>query len=286
GPDGTFLFSGDKSRTEPFYALEGSAAGAGGAVITEVRYAGAYGGPAAEVAELSYVPLGEAGSDLFWAEKQAAVSGADAREWRAANDSAIIVDGRRVEIKAGDNVHAVAARINDSGAAVKASIDPAAYSISLETTLPHQMRIEDEAGPTRVLAELGLVQANSSPPSNWAPGARVTGGSVFDVVIRLRDSLNRGDALEAGGAALAGIDAGLDNLNRRVTELGSRTERLGFARARLNREIPDATKLLSEESDVDVAQAITDYKMMEYAHAASLGLAGRLFPKTLLDFLE
>ena len=285
GADGTYLFSGDKSRTAPFRAVSGNAPGAEGETIVAVQYLGAAGGPQAEVAEGSYVPLSQPGSDVFWAERQQAISSFDAREWRALADSRIIVDGRQVQIKAGDNVHAVAAKINDSGAAVKATIDPRGFALSLEATSAHQLRIEDAPGGS-TLKELGLLAPTGSPPDNWAPGARVSGGSLFDVAMRLRDSLNRGDALETGGAALAGIDAGIDNLTRRAAELGSRSERLQSTLARLNVEIPDTTKLLSAETDLDFSKAITDYRMLEYAQKASLGMAGRLLPPTLLDFLR
>jgi len=230
---------------------------------------------------------------VFWAEKQQAVSGFDARDWRAAVDTTIVVDGKGIGIKAGDNVYAVAAKINDSGAAVKASIDPRSFSLSLETTTAHQLRLEDMPAPAgagaaggRVFQELGLLAGSGSPPDNWAPSARVSGGSLFDAAIRLRDSLNRGDVLETGGAALAGIDAGMDNLNRSVAEIGARSQRLQAAQGRLNREIPDTAKLASEETDLDLTKAITDYKMLEYAHTASMSFSGRLFSRTLLDFLR
>ena len=35
-----------------------------------------------------------------------------------------------------------------------------------------------------------------------------------------------------------------------------------------------------------MTKAITDYKMLEYAHKAALSFAGRLFSQTLLDFLR
>jgi flagellar hook-associated protein 3 FlgL len=147
------------------------------------------------------------------------------------------------------------------------------------------MRLEN-LGNSTTLADLGVVAATGKVPDNLAPSARVSGGSLFDVAIRLRDSLNRGDVLETGGQALAGIDAGLENLNRRVTELGSRSERLDFIQGRLNKEIPDTTRLLSNDTDLDVTQAVTDYRMLEYANRAALGFAGKLFPQTLLDFLR
>jgi flagellar hook-associated protein 3 FlgL len=296
GPDGTFIFSGDKSRTQPFREITGTAPGSAGEALVGVQYLGARGGPAAEISEGDYMPLGQSGADVFWAEKQQAVSGYDARDWRAAVDSSIVVDGKAIGVKAGDNVYAVAAKINDSGAAVKASIDPRSFSLSLETTTAHQLRLEDSpaaggapaagAGGGGVFRELGLLSGTGSPPDNWAPSARVSGGSLFDAAMRLRDSLNRGDVLETGGAALAGLDAGLDNLNRRVAEIGSRSQRLQAASARLNREIPDTAKLASEETDLDLTKAITDYKMLEYAHKASLSFSGRLFSHSLLDFLR
>ncbi|MGO8692962.1 MAG: flagellar hook-associated protein 3 [Rectinemataceae bacterium] len=294
GPDGNFLFSGDKTKTAPFRAVMGNAPGATGAVMTGVQYLGAMGGPEAEVSEGSYVPLTQPGSDIFWAEKQQAMSSFDARNWRALSDAGILIDGKRIGIKAGDTVYAVAAKINSSGAAVKASIDPRSFGLDIEATIAHQIRAEDlpagADGPGSpagtVLRDLGLVAATGAPPDNWAPSASVTGGSLFDVVIRLRDSLNRGDVLETGGLALAGVDAGLDNLNRRVAELGDRSERLQSVEARLNREIPDTTKLLADETDLDVTKAITDFRMLDFAHRAALGFAGRLFPQTLLDFLR
>ena len=285
--DGGFLFSGDKSRTQPFREITGAAPGAAGEVLVGVQYLGAQGGPSAEVSEGDYMSLGQSGSDVFWAEKQQVVSSYDARDWRASKDATIIVDGKGIGIKAGDNVYAVAAKINDSGAAVKATIDPRSFALSLETTTAHQLRLEDGPGESgSTLKELGLLAPTGLPPDNLAPSARVSGGSLFDVAIRLRDSLNKGDILETGGAALAGIDAGVDNLNRRVAELGARSERLQSVSTRLNREIPDMTKIASEETDLDLTKAITDYKMLEVAHKATLSFTGRLFPQTLLDFLR
>jgi flagellar hook-associated protein 3 FlgL len=291
GADGTFIFSGDKSRTQPFREITGSAPGAAGQVLVGVQYLGAQGGPSAEISEGDYMPLGQSGADVFWAERQQAVSGFDARDWRASADSTVLIDGKSVGVKAGDNVYALAAKINDSGAAVKATIDPRSFSLSLETTTAHQMRVEDApataGGPGgSVLKELGLIAKTGSAPDNWAPSARVSGGSLFDAAIKLRDSLNRGDALETGGAGIAGLDAGLDNLNRRVAEIGARSQRLQATSSRLNREIPDTAKLASEETDLDLTKAVTDYKMLEYAHKASLSFSGRLFSQTLLDFLR
>lgn len=291
GADGSYLFSGGKTQTEPFRSVLGVAPGAGKEGITAVQYLGDRGGSQTQIASDASLPNLQPGSDIFWAENQSAISTFDARNWRATGDSAITVDGTRIEIKAGDTVYAVAAKINDSGAAVKATIDPRAFSLSLQTTLPHQLRLEDLPGPAGAptsspLKELGILAPTGLAPDNLAPSARVSGGSLFDVALRLRDSLNRGDILETGGLSLEGIDAGLGNLNRRVAELGARSERLDLVRTRLDRELPDTTAMLAREKDLDLTTAITDYRMLEYAHKASLGISGKLFPQTLLDFLR
>ena len=293
-PDGSYLFAGGKLDTEPFRAIMGSAPGAGQAVLTGVQYLGDRGSPAAQVADDSDIPLFQPGADIFWAENQVVVSDYDARDWRATKDSLVSVDGIDVRVKAGDTVYALAAKINESGAAVKATIDPRSFALTLQTTLPHQLRIEEvpaaagssAAAGSGPLQELGILAHTGLAPDNFSASAKVSGGSLFDVAIRLRDSLNKGDVLETGGLAIAGLDAALDNVNRRVAELGSRSERLDIVGKRLNREIPDATALLAREKDLDMTQAITDYKMLEYAQKASLSFAGRALPQTLLDFLR
>lgn len=284
GPDGDFLFAGDKARTEPFRATVGYAPGAGTATVVGVEYLGGLGSPQAEIGEAAYLPMNLAGDEVFWAERQRIAGGSDASNYRVLSPSSIFIDGHEVALKPGDTVQAIIAKINDSGASVKASLDPRINALTLEGTQAHRLRLEDGQGG-EVLAELGVL-SGSRVPSDYAPTARVSGGSLFDAVIALRDALNAGDHIEIGGRVLASVDAGMDNMARRLAQAGSVMERLDSARLRLNKEIPDVTALLAGEKGLDFAQAVTDMKMMEYAHQASLRLAGRVLPQTLLDFLR
>jgi len=284
GPDGDFLFAGDKALTEPFRVVTGFAPGSGGATTTAVDYLGGTGTPRAEIAEGSYLPMNLAGDDVFWAERQRVAGSADASTFRVMNQTSILVDGREIALRPGDTVQAIIARINDSGAPVKASLDPSTRALVLEGTQAHRIRLEDGAGGS-TLVQLGVL-SGSGVPSDYAAGARVSGGSLFDAVMALRDSLYAGDAIETGGAVLAGVDAAMGNMNRRLAQAGSMAERLESAASRLNKEIPDMTAMLSAERDLDFAQAVTDFKMMEYARQATLQMAGRLLPSTLLDFLR
>ena len=286
GADGKFLFAGTESDTEPFRVVRGFVAGAGQEQIVDVQYRGNIASRQTEITQGSYAVMDQPGNEVFWAERQRVFSSMNASDYRVLNPSTIRVDGRVVELRPGDTVHAIVAKINDSGAPVKASLDPERNSLVLEGTSPHQIWLEEGAGGS-VFTDLGILRDPAAPPPNNASHtAQVSGGSLFDAVKALRDSLYKGDVIETGGRVLGVLDAGLDNLNHRVAELGARTERLASTRARLNKEIPDVTSLLAAEKDLDMTDAVTDLKMMEYVHQASLQTAGRLLPKTLLDFLR
>ncbi|MBP7096231.1 MAG: flagellar hook-associated protein 3 [Spirochaetia bacterium] len=285
GPDGEFVFAGKKVDTEPFRAVTGYAVGSASPATVSVEYLGDAGERLAEVSQGAYAVMNQAGSEVFWAERTQVFATFDAAAFRVLEPSVVRVDGVDIELAPGDTVHALVAKINGSGAAVKASLDPERGSLALETTDARQLRVQDLSGQA-VFAELGVVKEGGTPPYNWAPSARVAGGSLFDAVISLRDSLRKGDLIETGGRVLASVDAAMDNLNERLAELGARAERLEQTSLRLNEEIPDVTRLLAAERDVDMAAAISDLKMMEFAREAALGVSGRVLPKTLLDFLR
>jgi flagellar hook-associated protein 3 FlgL len=286
GPDGTMLFSGDKVNTEPFLATMGNVPGGSGEAIASVDYLGSIQRNRIEVSEGEYIDANLPGNEVFWAEKQMVVADRDARAFQLNADAVIRIDNKDIQLKTGDNAYTVVAKINDSGAAVKASLDPVSGGLMMETTDAHQLMLQD--GPeSRVFRDLGILKEGSDlPPRNYAPTARVSGGSLFDAVIRLRDSLRSGDVFAIGGQGLAGVDAALGSLERRVAELGSQTERLAMTSARLNREIPDVTAQLAGEKDLDLTQAVIEMKTLERTHQASLQVSGNLFPKTLLDFLQ
>jgi flagellar hook-associated protein 3 FlgL len=284
--DGTALFAGTRSLSEPFRAVMGRAPGSAAETIIGVEYTGAIASNKVEIGEGEYIESDLAGNAVFWSDRQHVVSSRDARGFVLLADETIRVDGREVLLKAGDDVLSVAAKINGSGAAVKASMDPETAGIAIETTDAHQLWLEDGPGGD-ALVRLGILKGSGAPPpADYAESALVSGGSLFDSVIALRDALNKGDVFEIGGRGIAGIDSALHSLERRVAEIGSRSERLSFASGRLNREIPDVTAQLSREQDIDLAEAITDLRSLENTQKASLQVAGRLFPQTLLDFLR
>jgi flagellar hook-associated protein 3 FlgL len=259
--------------------------GANGKAITDIEYRGSLNPSKVEISEGSYIKNNFAGNRVFWAENQQVLSAVNAQDYTVTQDTHIKIDGERIELSTGDNVQTIIAKINDSAAPVKASLDPVRNSLVIESTQPHQIWMED-APEGDVLQDLGVLSGRGRPPFNIAQDADSSGGSLFDMVIYLRNRLYEGDTIDTGGAALRGMDQAQSNLVDSMGELGAQDKRLQVVRKRIAEEIPEVQALNSKETDVDVTKAITDLKELEQTHKAALGAAARVMQPTLLDFLR
>jgi flagellar hook-associated protein 3 FlgL len=291
GPDGKQVFAGDKAFTEPFRLVEGTVAGGGDSMVVRVEYRGAGASRKTEITDGTYSELDIGGGEVFWAEKMQVFSTVDATDYRVTGAGSFYIDGVEINVNPGDTINAIVAKINESPAPVKAYVDPETRGLALEGTSAHLIRVEDrrdgEGGPSQVLQDLGIIRGNAENNApNWSNSARVYGGSMFDMVIRVRDALFRGDHEFVGSQGIGGMDLAMGNLNARIAEIGSRQERVEMAWSRLNQEIPDVTENLARESSLDFTAAATDLKMMDFAHRAALQTSARILPPTLLDFLR
>jgi flagellar hook-associated protein 3 FlgL len=286
GSEGTKLFAGDKVFTEPFRLVEGTVPGGNENMITRVEYRGAGANRSAEISENTFTNLDIGGGEVFWAEKMQIFSSYDASNYRVENNASIFVDDQEIFVSPGDTVNSIVAKINDSPAPVKAYVDPETRGIALEGTTAHLIKLEDQQGST-VLQDLGLINFNSDANApNWNPTARVSGGSMFDMIIRVRDALFRGDQDFVGSQGIGGMDLALNNMGSKMAEVGARMNRVGQTWNRLNEEIPNVTQALAREQGIDMATAITDLKRMELAHKAALQTTARINQQTLMDFLR
>jgi flagellar hook-associated protein 3 FlgL len=284
GADGKQLFAGDKAFTEPFRVVEGGVEGQ--SMIVRVEYRGAGANRSTQISDGTYTTLDIGGGEAFWAEKMNIVSRFDATNYRVTQDSAIFVDGVEIPLTQGDTLHAIVAKINESPVAVKAYVDPETKGLALQGTSAHLVRLEDRAD-SQVLQDLGMIKASNDPYApNWHETALVSGGSAFDMVIRLRDALLRGDHEFTGSQGIGGIDLALTNMANQLAVEGSRYERSLHTWKRLNVEIENATASLGREKYLDFADAATDLAMMDFAHKAALQTAAKIIPPTLLDFLR
>lgn len=286
GSDGTTIFSGDRSQSLPFRALRGMRAGGTGDAITEVQYRGTINPQSAEVAENSYIQTNFVGNDVFWAENQQIQSRTDARDYQVNQDGSFSIDGVEIQVREGDNAFSIVQKINESGAPVRARLDPVYSSLVIESTTPHQIWLQDQPGST-VLRDLGLVGGpDGSPPENLAPSARRSGGSVFDALVNLRDQLQAGDQEAIGGRGIQGMDAALDNMFTTLGRIGAVNSRLEGAYERTEMEIPEVIAQDSRNTDIDLAEAVMQLRELEATHRAALGVSARVMQPTLLDFLR
>ena len=268
GPDGNSLFAGTRNNVTAFEVSMGNIEG-----------------NKVEVDENAYLDVENSGNKVFWAEPQVYMGQRDLSAWQASSDSVIYVDGVNIEINAGDNIYSVAAKINNSGVAIRASIDPLSRGLNLRTTDAHQMWLADASG--NVLEEIGMIKDKSQlPPYNIGNSVSVSGGSLFDSVIALRDAMYRGDHEAIGSRVLGVIDQGMSNLTTRLAKNGSDYERAQNNIQRQSLNNLNVTKLVSREGDIDMSEAITDLKMLDYVHQATLSNAGKMYSSTLLDYLR
>ena len=283
--DGNSIFAGTNTKSSAFDVEMGTVQGSAVPLISNVKYNGTIDMNKVEVDERKYLSVDNAGNRTFWAEQQQLFGGRDASAWQASADSTISVDGVAINIKAGDNVYALASKINDSGAAVRASIDPVTRGLNLETTDARQLWLSDVNGS--VLSDIGIIKdASQKPPYNIGNSVRVSGGSMFDTVIALRDALLKGDTEEVGGRVLGALDSGIANLVTRIAKSGSQYERAQLNVQRNSATAMNVTQQISREGALDITKAITDMKMLDYTYQATLSNAGKMFNSTLLNYMR
>jgi len=287
GVDAKPAFSGDKVFTEPFRIVEGTVEGGQESMIVRVEYRGSGASRRAEIGDQAFLELDIGGDEAFWAEKMQIFSSVDATDYKVQASGSFFIDGVDIQAAVGDTLPAIVAKINDSPAPVKAYIDPQTRGLVLEGTNAHLIRAEDREGGATVLRDLGIIRSNMvNNAPNWDSMARVSGGSIFDMVLRLRDGMVRGDQEFIGSQGIAGMDMSVNNIVQRIADIGSREERAQMTWERINREIPNITGMLDRETGLDMAQTATELKMLQFAHQASLQTMAKIIPPTLLDFLR
>ncbi len=283
--DGNSLFAGTNTKTTAFDVEMGNVVGSAVPLIQTVSYNGNVESNKIEIDENQYMDIDNSGNRTFWSEHQQLFTERDASSWQANQDSVISVDGHDIEINRGDNVYALISKINNSGAAVKASIDPISNGLNLITTDPRQLWLEDVSGST--LTDLGVISSpEQRPPYNLAGSAKVSGGSMFDSVIALRNSMLEGDHESIGGRVLGTLDQSLNNLVTRIAQNGSEHERASLNVVRNSQTSLNVTQMISTEGDLDFTKAVTDMKMLDYVHQATLSVAGKLYSSSLLNYMR
>ncbi|NMB19580.1 MAG: hypothetical protein GX979_01810, partial [Firmicutes bacterium] len=110
-------------------------------------------------------------------------------------------------------------------------------------------------------------------------------GGVFGVLQRLHTELSAPSPVSSS-TVLGDLDKALDNVLQQVSELGGKQNRVGLAKERMLDLKLNLTKILSEDQDLDYAEAIMELKMEEFAYRTALSVGARIIQPTLVDFLR
>lgn len=87
-------------------------------------------------------------------------------------------------------------------------------------------------------------------------------------------------------AELANIDKHMDNFLSERASIGARQNRVDLMDDRLSQQEVFATRILSENEDIDVEKAILELTTQESVHRAALGIGARIIQPSLMDFLR
>jgi flagellar hook-associated protein 3 FlgL len=281
---GKAVFAGNDTLEDPFRVTKSFSKYAGEQVIEKVEYFGDLGNRNREISQGDTIAINIPGNEVFWAENSMLFSSVDATNYVVSKDSTVRINGVEVGFKAGDNIEMIVNRINSADVPVRASVNRMNGGIIIETSSARDIWVEDIEGST-VMQDIGVI-SGKTPPENLNPTARHFGGTVFDMVKRLRDSLYMDDGEDVGSRALGSIDLALDNILKYRAELGARSSRLDLVRDRILQDKTNMEDILSKNEDIDVAEAITNLKQLEVAYQAALGVSARIIQPTLLDFLR
>ncbi len=281
------LFGGTMTDEAPFKAVIGTDPATGQEFLQGVRYIGNNQSQIIEAERGENIEINQPGNQVFWSDNMQINSTVSANGYTAANDSKIHIDNNEIDIKTGDNIEIIAEKINNSGAAVKASIQTKGGQsyFTLESTSPHQITLMDSSGGS-VLQDLGLIDHGINPPYNYSSSAKVFTGSIFDSMIEFRKALQDDNIFHIGGTAIARIDSSLDNILKFRAHVGAVSQRLDSITDRFSSDEVYLTEAKDNSIGTDISRTMMEMKMLEFSHDVALNIGARILPRTLLDFLR
>ncbi|AKL86527.1 MAG: flagellar hook-associated protein FlgL [Bacillota bacterium] len=128
------------------------------------------------------------------------------------------------------------------------------------------------------------LKVNSDPKSAFG-GSSESGQNVFEMLDSFQKALNSG-SLEDMDSVLDNIDQFSDGMSAERSDLGARYNRLELINTRLASQEETATKVLSDNEDVELEEIITEFIAQQSVHRASLAVNAQIVQPTLIDFLK
>lgn len=125
----------------------------------------------------------------------------------------------------------------------------------------------------------------NSDPNDAFGGTSASGQNVFEMLTELENELSSG-TLSNEKSYLSDIDGFSNQMSAERSDIGARTNRLELVESRLEQQKVVATRMLSDNEDVDFEKVVTDLLSQESVHRAALSANARIIQPTLIDFLR
>lgn len=130
------------------------------------------------------------------------------------------------------------------------------------------------------------LKVNANPISAFG-GTSGSGQNVFEMLNSLETALKSGslDGIDSD-AVLSDIDQFTNTMSSERSDIGARYNRLELIDSRLKLQEETATKVLSDNEDVELEEVITDFITQQSVHRAALSVNAKIVQPTLIDFLN
>lgn len=139
-------------------------------------------------------------------------------------------------------------------------------------------RLSREISPN-VTMDINVSGDELMNPSNGSDGLGKTLTSILS-------ALENNNTDELSNNLLKDLDKNLDNIIRLRAKMGATANRLESAKNKNELDTLKVTELLSKTEDIDMAEKIMEYKVLESVYDASLNITGKVIQPSLLDFLR
>lgn len=116
-------------------------------------------------------------------------------------------------------------------------------------------------------------------------GAGINLGATLSSIKNALD-LNSPDFPKISGDLLGDIAKQIDNVLNLRGETGAKSNRMESAKAKNEEETYNTTEILSKVEDIDLAEKIMQYKVMENVYNSSLMTNAKILQQSLIDFLR
>ncbi|MBN2258971.1 MAG: flagellar hook-associated protein FlgL [Clostridiales bacterium] len=119
-------------------------------------------------------------------------------------------------------------------------------------------------------------------------GTRLMDGSSEDLSVTLKniyDRLMSGDNTALSNDSLGKLDEQMDNILSLRAEVGAKYNRLEASKIKNETQNLNLTELYAKTIDIDIAEKVMQYSMMESVYQASLATGGKILQPTLLNYL-